>query len=90
MIKTIQTRPEFFIQFSEEECAELNIQEGEKFSVREMNGEIRLERFSTMEFDLSELPRETLETLISESCEKDVSINEIIGDILKKAVWENE
>lgn len=90
MIKTIQTRPEFFIQFSEEECAELNIQEGEKFTVKELNGEIHLERFSTMEFDLSELPRETLQTLIAASCDQDVSVNEVIGDILKKVVAENE
>lgn len=72
-----------FVQFSEEELGELGLKPGDKFSVYHQNdGSILLEKFATMEIDLDELPRETLETLINLSCEQDKSINDIINDLL--------
>jgi len=45
-----------------------------------------IEKFSTVDINLSELERELLEFLIQESCDKDVSINEVISDLLEKGL----
>ena len=56
------------------------------FSIKETDDGILLEKFSTVDINLSELERELLEFLIQESCDKDVSINEVISDLLEKGL----
>jgi bifunctional DNA-binding transcriptional regulator/antitoxin component of YhaV-PrlF toxin-antitoxin module len=69
-----------------EELAKLNIKQGDKFSIKETDGGILLEKFSTIDINLSELNREILEFLIQESCDKDISINDVISDLLEKGL----
>jgi len=84
--KTVEPTGEMCVKFTEEELAQLNIKQGDKFSIKETDEGILLERFATVDINLSELDREILEFLIQESCDKDVSINEVISDLLEKGL----
>ena len=84
--KTVEPTGDVCVKFTEDELAKLNIKQGDKFSVKETDEGIVLEKFSTLDIDLAEVEREVLEFLIQESCDKDISINEIISDILEKVV----
>ena len=84
--KTIEPTGDVCVKFTEDELAKLNIKQGDKFSIKETDDGILLEKFSTIDIDLSELERELLEFLIQESCDKDVSINEVISDLLEKGL----
>jgi bifunctional DNA-binding transcriptional regulator/antitoxin component of YhaV-PrlF toxin-antitoxin module len=84
--KTIEPTGDVCVKFTEDELKQLNIKQGDKFSIKETDEGILLERFSTIDIDLSEFERELLEFLIQESCDKDVSINEVISDFLEKGI----
>jgi hypothetical protein len=87
--KTVKRSKDLFIEFSEEELSILNIKEGDKFSWRETGEGIILEKFSSLDIDLKDLSRDSLEFLVSASVEEDKSINEIINEILEKFVDQN-
>jgi hypothetical protein len=84
--KKVEPTGDLCIKFTDEELSSLNIKEGDKFSVSlEEDGQgILLQKYSTLELDLSEFERETLEFLIEESIIQDVSINQVIENILEK------
>jgi hypothetical protein len=82
--KTVQRSEECFIQFTEDELLELNIKAGDKFSCSIEDGSVVLKKFETLDIDLSEWPREVLEMIISQSVEEDISINEVISNILER------
>ena len=84
--KTIEPTGDVCVKFTEDELAQLNIKQGDKFSIKETDDGILLEKFATVDIDLAELERELLEFLIQESCVKDVSINQVISDILEKGL----
>ena len=88
--KTIQRSEECFVQFTEQELEKLNIKEGDKFSWEIQDDGIVLKKFGTIDIDFAEFDREILEYLIAESCEKDVSVNEIISDILEQIVKQHK
>ncbi len=82
--KNLQKTEEYFIQFTDEELKQLNLQQGDKLTCEIEDGSVLLKKFATLEIDISEYSREVLEMLISESVEKDVSVNEVINDILRE------
>lgn len=84
--KTIEPTGDVCVKFTEEELEKLNIKQGDKFSIKETDEGIVLQKFATIDFDLSEFSREILEFLIQESCNKDVSVNEVISDVLEKVI----
>lgn len=84
--KTVEPTGDVCVKFTEDELAKLNIKQGDKFSIKETKDGILLEKFSSLDIDLSEFNRQLLEFLIQESCDKDVSVNEVISDILEKVV----
>lgn len=87
MIKKVEPTGDVCIKFTDEEMSKLGIKVGDKFTFKEEdNGSILLQKFATMEIDMSEWSRDTLEKLISESCEKDVSVNEVISNILESYI----
>lgn len=85
-IKKIQEKKDLFIQFSEEEMQEMGWEEGQKFSFDfdDETKSITLKPFVKMKIDISEWDREILEFLIRESCDRDVSVNEVINEVLVK------
>lgn len=83
--KTIQRSEDLFVQFTPEELKELNVKEGDKFSWHlTEDGGIALKKFETIDIDLSDFNRDVLEFIIAESCEKDISVNEVIQTFLNK------
>jgi hypothetical protein len=86
MIKTLQTKEEQYIQFTDEELKELGLEKDTKFTVEEVDGSIKLTPYKTIEFDLSELDRDILEFLVKRSCETHMPVEDIINDILKWAI----
>ena len=84
--KTVEPTGDVCVKFTEEELSQLNIKQGDKFSIKETDEGILLEKFATIDIDLAEVEREILEFLIRESCDKDISVNEIISDILEKGL----
>jgi len=90
--KKVQEKKELFLQFSEEEMQEMGWEEGQKLSLDldEDTGAITLKPFVKMEIDIGEWPRETLEFLVGESCDRDVSVNEIINEVLLDSINKND
>jgi bifunctional DNA-binding transcriptional regulator/antitoxin component of YhaV-PrlF toxin-antitoxin module len=84
--KTVEPTGDVCVKFTEDELAKLNLKQGDKFSIKETDEGILLEKFSTVDIDLSEFERELLEFLIQESCDKDISINDVISNILEKGL----
>lgn len=84
MIKTIQTREEAYIQFTEEEIEQIGIKKGDKFTwVQQEDGSFWLKPHKKVEIELSEYPRELLELLIKESIENDISVNDVINTAIE-------
>ena len=48
------------------------------------------EKTESLELDLAEFERDILEALIIESCEKNISVNEVIVNVLKSYLNSNE
>ena len=84
--KTVQRSEECFIQFTEDELLELDIKAGDKFSCSMENDSVVLKKFETIELDMSEWSRDILEMLISTSVEEDISINDVICNILEQVL----
>jgi hypothetical protein len=84
--KTLEPTGDVCVKFTEDELAQLNIKQGDKFSIKETDDGVLLQRFDTVDINLSELDRELLEFLIQESCDKDISINEVISNLLEKGL----
>jgi hypothetical protein len=84
--KTIEPTGDVCVKFTEDELAQLNIKQGDKFSIKETDEGILLQKFATVDIDLSELDKELLEFLITESCDKDISVNQVISDLLEKGL----
>jgi hypothetical protein len=86
--KKVQEKKELYIQFSEEEMQELGWEEGQKLSFKfdEETKAITLEPFVKMELDITEWPVEILQFLVGESCEKDISVNEVISNTLEQSL----
>jgi hypothetical protein len=84
--KTLEPTGDVCVKFTEDELAQLNIKQGDKFSIKETDEGVLLQRFDTVDINLSELDRELLEFLIQESCDKDISINEVISNLLEKGL----
>ncbi|NDB82841.1 MAG: hypothetical protein EB127_08880 [Alphaproteobacteria bacterium] len=85
--KVLQPTNDAYIQFTEEELQEIGAGPGTKFSVKlHDDGSVELRPYVKMEIEISDWPREVLEMLISDSCEKDISVNDVIADLLKKSL----
>ena len=86
--KSVKSKEEFYIEFSDEELDKLKLKKGDKLSIEidEATKSIKLIPFASLEIDLSEFKREILEYLITESVEKDISVNEVINNSLTEAL----
>jgi hypothetical protein len=85
--KTLQPTNDLYIQFTEEELSQIGAGPGTKFSVkRNDDGSIELRPYVKMEIEISDWSREVLEMLIAKSCEDDVSVNDVINELLKQSL----
>jgi len=87
MKKALLPTNDLYLQFTEEELVELNIVPGDKFDVNlQDDGSIKLEKYVQLELDTEDWPIELLQLLIKESCEKDISVNDVICNLLKQGL----
>jgi hypothetical protein len=86
--KTIQkTEGEYFIQFTDEELAKLNLKKGSKFDWKiQEDGSVMLIPWQSIDLDIEDWDKDLLLFLIKESLEKDLPINDIIVDLLQKKI----
>ncbi len=86
--KTVQEKKDLFIQFSEDEMQELGWEENQKLSinVNEETGAITIKPWVKMEIEMEDWPKELMLFIIQESCEKDISVNEVITNILEESL----
>jgi hypothetical protein len=86
--KKVQEKKELYLVFSEEEMEEIGWEEGQKLSLDldEETGTITLKPFVKMELDMDNWPKELLLFLVQESCEKDISVNEVISNTLEESL----
>ena len=82
--KPIKVKEEYYIEFTDEELEALKMEKGQKYSCEIKDGGVQLTPFVKMEVEIGDWERETLEFLIQESCERDVSVNEIINEVLRQ------
>ena len=87
MKKTLLPTNDLYMQFTEEELKELNMAPGDKFDCKiQDDGSIRLEKYVKLELDMEEWPREVLQMIIKKSCEEDISVNEVISNLLRESL----
>jgi len=85
--KTLLPTNDVYIQFTEEELSQIGAGPGTKFEAKlRDDGSIELRPYVKIELDMEEWPREVLELIIKESCEQDISANDIINNLLKKSL----
>lgn len=89
MKKILQPTGDMMISFTEEELAELNIKQGDKFDFKpQADGSVKLEKYVDLELDMTDWPVEVLQMIIKKSCEQDVTVNEVLIQLLEKAIDE--
>jgi hypothetical protein len=87
MKKVLLPTNDLYLQFTEEELTELNIVPGDKFDVKlQEDGSIKLEKYVKLELDTEDWPVDLLQLLIKESCEKDISVNDVLCNLLEQAL----
>jgi hypothetical protein len=85
--KTLIPTNDLYIQFTEEELSAIGAGPGTKFEAKvHDDGSIELRPYAKVEIDMKDWSREFLETLISMSCEQDISVNDVINNSLKQAL----
>jgi hypothetical protein len=75
------------IEFEEDEFP---FSENEMFEVTVEDGKVVLTPYAEIEIDLKDFDRRTLEHLVKESCERNVSVNDVMTDILKDFLNERD
>ena len=87
MKKVLEPTGDMMIRFTEDELLELNIKEGDKFNFKlQEDGGVKLEKYVELELDMADWPIEVLQMIIKESCEQDITVNEVLVQILEKAI----
>ena len=85
--KVLQPTNDCFIQFTEEELSSIGAGPGTKFEAKvHDDGSIELRPYVKVELDMEEWSREVLEMIIKESCEQDISANDVINNLLKESL----
>jgi hypothetical protein len=84
--KPIKVKEEHYIEFTDEELKALKMEKGQKFSCEIEDGALKLVPFAKMEIEIGDWDREVLEMLIQDSCEQDISVNEVINNLLEGAI----
>jgi hypothetical protein len=87
MIKEILPCDDVYIQFTDEEIKEFGWEKGQKLECQaHEDGSFKLVPYVKMELDLEEWPIEIVYMLVRESCEQDISVNDVINNLLKEAL----
>jgi bifunctional DNA-binding transcriptional regulator/antitoxin component of YhaV-PrlF toxin-antitoxin module len=89
--KKVEPTGDVCIKFTEEELTQLGLKPGDKLSFKDtQDGGITLHKYESIEIDMSDWSREVFEAIIFESCRRDVSVNDVISDILESYIQKEE
>lgn len=84
--KTVKEKRDLYIEFSEEEMAELGWEENQKLSINVNDDKsISIKPWVKVDIDTSGWPKEIFEMLVEMSLEQDKTINEVIVDVIEKS-----
>lgn len=84
--KTVKVKEDYYIDFTDEELSALKMEKGQKYTCEIEDGALKLVPYEKVELEMGTWDREVLEMLIQESCERDVSVNEVISDALEQII----
>ena len=86
MIKTVQKKEEYFIQFTDEEMQQLGFKPNTKFTIKvnDDNQSLTLTPHEEIDIDLNEFSKEDLINIIVAANEKDMTFEEFLVDSLTK------
>lgn len=91
MIKTVQKKEEYFIQFTDEEMNELGFKPNTKFTVEldKKNNGLILTPHEEIEIDLDEFSKEDLINIIVAANKKDMTFEDFLVDSLTQFCKDN-
>lgn len=86
MIKTVQKKEEYYIQFTDEEMDELKLKPNTKFTVKvnDDNESLTLIPHEEVDIDLNEFSKEDLINIIVAANKLDMTFEEFLVDSLEK------
>ena len=85
--KALLPTNDLYIQFTEDELKELNMEPGDKFDFKLLDdGSVKLEKYAKLELDMEEWSKEVLLMIIKESLDQDISANDVINNLLKESL----
>ena len=92
MIKTVQKKEEYFIQFTDEEMEQLKIKPNDKFTIEiaKDGKSFSLIPHEEIEIDLNEFSKEQLIDIIHAANEKNMTFEDFVVDSLEKFCESNK
>lgn len=92
MIKTVQKKEEYFIQFTDEEMNELGFKPNTKFTIKvnDDNQSLTLTPHEEIEIDLNEFSKEDLINIIVAANKLDMTFEDFVVDTLTKFCEEHD
>lgn len=80
-----------YLQFTSEDLQVLNMKAGDKFSTHiHSDGSVELKKFVPVDIDISDWSWDILAMLVTKSIEEDLPVNEVINNMLRKALDSGE
>lgn len=84
--KKVEKKEEYYLTFTDEELSQLGLREGDKLDWEIKEDGIFLKKWVSMDLEIEDWSKETLLFLIQESLEKNLTINDVIVNILDDVV----
>jgi hypothetical protein len=84
--KKVEKKEEYYLTFTDEELSQLGLREGDKLDWEIKEDGVFLKKWVPMDLEIENWTKETLLFLIQESLEKNLTINEVIVNILDDVV----
>jgi hypothetical protein len=89
--KTIKEKRDLYIEFTDEEIAELGWEDNQKLSITvNEDKSISIKPWVKVDIDMSGWPKEIYELLVEKSLEEDKTVNQIIVDLIEKSINSKE
>lgn len=85
--KIVKEKKELYIEFSEDEIAELGWEQNQKLSITaDDDGTITIKPWVKVDIDMTNWPKELLQLLIDKSLEEDKTVNQVIVDLIENSL----
>lgn len=85
--KIVKEKKELYIEFSEDEIAELGWEQNQKLSITaDKDGVITIKPWVKIDIDMTGWPKEIFELLVEKSLEEDKTVNQVIVDLIENSL----